>query len=149
MDRSKPKREDDDEDYWRHNYPANGCWDMGCRLRHSRSTWYHNWMGRPDKRKQVLEHLRNERHGNLGIRKAEFERAEAKEREARKTKEAQDKAEHGDDNTKDGQDSSGFGGESSKSSNEPLPGVKCQLFYTLFDDTEWRVEGMLTAGNGL
>ena len=41
--------------------------------------------------------MRNERHGNLVIRKAAFERAEAKEQEAQKTKEAQDKAEYGDD----------------------------------------------------
>ncbi|OCK94025.1 uncharacterized protein K441DRAFT_721942, partial [Cenococcum geophilum 1.58] len=100
VDRSKPKREDDDEDYWRHNYPANGCWDMGCRFRHSRSTWYRSWMGRPDKGKQVLEHLRNEGHGNLGVRKAAFERAEVEEQEAQTMKEAQDKAEHGGDDTR-------------------------------------------------
>jgi len=57
-------------------------------------------MGRPDKRKQVLEHLRNEGHGNLGVRKAAFERAEAEEQEAQKTKEAQDKAGHGGDDTR-------------------------------------------------
>ena len=82
-------------------------------------------MGRPDKRKQVLGHLRNERHGNLGISKVAFERAEAKERGAQKAKETQDKAKYGDDDTKDGQDSSGFVEESSKSSNERLSGVKC------------------------
>lgn len=42
MDRSKPKREDDDEGYWRRNYLANGCWDMVCRFRYSHSTWYHS-----------------------------------------------------------------------------------------------------------
>ena len=76
-------------------------------------------MGRSDKRKQVLEHLRNECHGNLGIRKAAFERVEAKEQEAQKTEEAQDGAEHGGDDIKDGQDSSDLVGESSKSSDEP------------------------------
>ena len=57
-------------------------------------------MGRSDKRKQALEHLRNEGHGNLGVRKAGFERAEAKEQEAQKTKEARGKAEHGGDDTR-------------------------------------------------
>ena len=91
--------------------------------------------------------MRNERHGNLGISKAAFEWAEAKERGAQKAKEAQDKAKYGDDDTKDGQDSSGFVEESSKSSNEPLSGVKC--YHTLFDDTEWCVKGTFTAGDGL
>ena len=79
MDRSKPKRENDDEGYWRHNYPASGRWDMACRFHHSRSTYYRSWMGRPNKRKQALEHLRDQGYGNLGARKAVFEWAEAKE----------------------------------------------------------------------
>ena len=57
-------------------------------------------MGRPNKRKQVLEHLRGQGYENLGARKAEFERAEAKEQEAQEAKEAQDKAEHGGDDTR-------------------------------------------------
>jgi hypothetical protein len=44
--------------------------------------------------------LRNEGHGNLGVRKAAFEQAEAKEQEAQKTKKAQDKAGHGSDDTR-------------------------------------------------
>lgn len=44
--------------------------------------------------------MRNEGHGNLGVRKAAFERAEVEEQEAQTMKEAQDKAEHGGDDTR-------------------------------------------------
>lgn len=44
--------------------------------------------------------MRNQGYGNLGARKAAFERAETKEQEAQKTKEAQDKAKHSGDDTR-------------------------------------------------
>ncbi|OCL05664.1 hypothetical protein AOQ84DRAFT_390725 [Glonium stellatum] len=135
MDRSKLKHNDDGEDYWRHNYPANGCWDSGCRFGHGRSTWYHSWMGRLDKRREILERLRNERYENSGIRKIASARAEAKEQGPRQTKQAQeattdavkqkfwmpppkDKAEHDDDDAKDDQDKSDSVDESPKPSDE-------------------------------
>ena len=39
MSNSKPKRGDDDEDYWNHaQYDVR--WDADCRVDHSQPTWY-------------------------------------------------------------------------------------------------------------
>jgi hypothetical protein len=45
MNVSKPKTGDIDIDYWLHN--SREEWSRGCRLKHSRNTWYFSFMGRP------------------------------------------------------------------------------------------------------
>lgn len=46
MDLSQPKTTSLHDDYWSHNLFKE--WSRGCRLKHTRNTWYHSFMGRPE-----------------------------------------------------------------------------------------------------
>ena len=54
MDRSKPRGEDPDDEYEKHNQSVNGRWDTQCRIKHGRPTWYISWLGRSDIREKIL-----------------------------------------------------------------------------------------------
>ncbi|KAF2127412.1 hypothetical protein P153DRAFT_345064 [Dothidotthia symphoricarpi CBS 119687] len=54
MDRSKPKGEDLDDEYEKHNESVGGRWDTRCRIKHGQPTWYISWLGRPDTREKIL-----------------------------------------------------------------------------------------------
>jgi hypothetical protein len=46
MDITSPSNRDIDDEYWEHNQERK--FDEGCRLTHSRNTWYFSFMGRPE-----------------------------------------------------------------------------------------------------
>lgn len=55
MDKSRPKRENTDVDYWKHLKSVDGRWDRKCRITHGESTWYISWCGRGEHRQKLLE----------------------------------------------------------------------------------------------
>ncbi|KAI9651745.1 MAG: hypothetical protein M1831_000495 [Alyxoria varia] len=52
MDRTLPKTGSDDSDYWRVN--DLNQWDKKCRVRHGECTWYHSFMGRKERRDELV-----------------------------------------------------------------------------------------------
>ncbi|KAH7115908.1 hypothetical protein B0J11DRAFT_593578 [Dendryphion nanum] len=54
MDRSKRKRGDPDQHYWKHCASVEGRWDHYCRIAHGESTWYHSWLGRDEHRQKLI-----------------------------------------------------------------------------------------------
>ena len=48
MDRSKPKLQDRDADYWNHNFLDEEEWSLGCRFSHGEPSWYFSFMGRKE-----------------------------------------------------------------------------------------------------
>ncbi|OCL09932.1 hypothetical protein AOQ84DRAFT_290291 [Glonium stellatum] len=55
MDRTQPKRGNEDNDYWGHGISVEGRWDSDCRIRHGNPTWYSSWLGRSDTREKLLK----------------------------------------------------------------------------------------------
>jgi hypothetical protein len=55
MDKSKAKRKDTDEDYWKHLHSIDGRWDSKCRIRHGEPTWYSSWCGRDEHRQKLMK----------------------------------------------------------------------------------------------
>ncbi|KAF2184401.1 hypothetical protein K469DRAFT_709139 [Zopfia rhizophila CBS 207.26] len=75
MKRSTPTFDEPMEDYIEKNSPHRGRWDVNCRFKHKRSTWFFSWMGTPDGRRRVLsavdieeEHRRSMGSGRKGRR---------------------------------------------------------------------------------
>jgi len=58
MDRSRPKRDNTDVDYWRQLESVDGRWDAKCRIRHDEPTWYVSWCGRDEHKQKLLERHR-------------------------------------------------------------------------------------------
>ncbi|CAG5181843.1 uncharacterized protein ALTATR162_LOCUS9863 [Alternaria atra] len=54
MDRSKPRGDNLDDEYAKHNQSVGGRWDTQCRIKHGQPTWYISWLGRPDMREKIL-----------------------------------------------------------------------------------------------
>ncbi|KAI4629172.1 uncharacterized protein J4E87_003433 [Alternaria ethzedia] len=54
MDRSKPRGDNLDDEYEKHNQSVGGRWDTKCRIKHGQPTWYISWLGRPDLREKIL-----------------------------------------------------------------------------------------------
>ncbi|KAF2133803.1 hypothetical protein P153DRAFT_274428, partial [Dothidotthia symphoricarpi CBS 119687] len=54
MDRSRPKRENGDVDYWRQLESIDGRWDENCRIRHDEPSWYISWCGRAEHRQKLV-----------------------------------------------------------------------------------------------
>ncbi|KAL8828413.1 MAG: hypothetical protein Q9170_006612 [Blastenia crenularia] len=63
LDRSKPKTENEDTDYWRHHTLQPGQWDAGCRVSHGQPSWYFSFMGRKEDRDAFLSSMRQGRRG--------------------------------------------------------------------------------------
>lgn len=55
MDKSRFKKGNQDEDYWRGLGNVEGRWDHGCRVRHGECTWYVSWCGRDEHRLKLLD----------------------------------------------------------------------------------------------
>lgn len=55
MDRSIPKGNDLDDEYWRINAIINYRWDTQCRVKHNQYSWYVSWCGSDDTRQQLLK----------------------------------------------------------------------------------------------
>ncbi|KAH7084780.1 hypothetical protein BKA63DRAFT_559463 [Paraphoma chrysanthemicola] len=54
QDRSKPRGDNIDDEYEKHNSSEGGRWDTRCRIKHGQLTWYISWLGRPDIREKIL-----------------------------------------------------------------------------------------------
>lgn len=62
MDKSKPKTEDYDLDYWYHSElgsTGQSGWDSGCCVRHGEPTWYFSFMGRKEDRWAMQKRIRD------------------------------------------------------------------------------------------
>lgn len=55
MDRSRPKREKTDVNYWRQLESIDGRWDVNFRVEHGVPTWYISWCGRAEHRARLIE----------------------------------------------------------------------------------------------
>lgn len=58
MDRSKYKRSNPDQDYWKHLQSIEGRWDKKCRVSHGEPSWYVSWCGRDEHRQALLQRHR-------------------------------------------------------------------------------------------
>ena len=58
LDRSKPKLEDIDVDYWRHNDLKEHEFVRGCRFLHRQPTWYFSFNGRKEERDRLVKEKR-------------------------------------------------------------------------------------------
>ena len=61
LDRTKPKFEDTDKDYWLHASLGECDWCRGCRVKHKQPTWYFSFMGRQDERDRMIKKKRREK----------------------------------------------------------------------------------------
>jgi hypothetical protein len=55
MDRSRPKREKEDIDYWRQLESIDGRWDANRRVKHGEPSWYISWCGRGEHRQKLVD----------------------------------------------------------------------------------------------
>jgi len=65
MDRSRPKRDNTDLDYWKQAESINGRWDHNCRILHGEPSWYVSWCGRDEHRQKLLAIHRGKNLRNL------------------------------------------------------------------------------------
>ncbi|KAI4180475.1 MAG: hypothetical protein LQ346_006986 [Caloplaca aetnensis] len=64
LDRSKPKTEDIDMDYWRHHELKEHEWTSGCRFSHKQPTWYFSFNGRKEERDRMAKKMQGSRPRN-------------------------------------------------------------------------------------
>jgi hypothetical protein len=68
MDRSRPRRENEDVDYWRQLESIDGRWDANCRVRHGEPSWYISWCGRGEHRQKLVD--RHKEVNGRGVRRS-------------------------------------------------------------------------------
>lgn len=62
LDRSKPKLDDTNMDYWRHSKLKEDEWVRGCRFRHKQATWYFSFNGRKEDRDRLAKEKKRDTH---------------------------------------------------------------------------------------
>jgi hypothetical protein len=68
MDRSRPKRENGDVDYWRQLESIDGRWDFNCRVKHGEPSWYISWCGSAEHRQKLID--RHKEMNPRGVRRS-------------------------------------------------------------------------------
>ena len=61
LDRTKPKFESSEKDYWMHASLDESDYCKGCRINHKQPTWYFSFMGRQEERDRMIKKKKDER----------------------------------------------------------------------------------------